>query len=461
LHLVVVGGSDAGVSAALRARRVTPSAEVTLVSAEPVASFSASGIPFFLSGEVPDAGRLADPTASGLASSDVEQILESTVHSVDAQARKVLVLDSKGNESTLAYDELILATGAIPRVPDIEGLSGEDALRAEDGVHAVRSATDTLAVARTLSRIEPQTAVVIGGGYVGVELAEALALRGMSVTLLESRQEVLSVVDRRMGALVRGQLEERGVEVLTGTLARSIGATGMEDGRFRIEAMRGENLLARRADMVLLSAGNVPNSALARSIGAKLAQSGAVSVDGGMRCSIPHVFAAGDCAVTHHRLLGESYLPYGTTANKQGRVAGENAAGGSTTFAGTLGTQLVKVFDHAIGRTGLIDSQATEAGFEPLTVYLETDDRSSYYPGSRQLSVMLTADRRTRRLIGAQFFGHVRSEIAGRVDIASAAIFNGMTVDHLEDLDLSYTPPLGQVWHPLVRAADIWRDSPA
>ncbi|HEX6392125.1 MAG TPA: FAD-dependent oxidoreductase [Acidimicrobiales bacterium] len=461
MHLVAVGGSDAGVSAALRARHVAPSVDLTVISAEPVANFSTSGIPFFLSGEVPDAGSLAGQAGSGLEEAGVDLLLDSTVLFIDAEARKVTLRDSKGRESAISYDELILATGALPEIPDIEGLCGEDGLRPEDGVHVVRSVTDTLAVARTLSRIEPQTAVIIGAGYVGVELAEAFALRGMSVTLLESRAEVLSVVDRAIGAMVRGQLEERGVEVLTGTAPRSIRPTGRDEGRFRIEAMRGENVLARRADIVLLAAGTLPNSELARSIGAKLGRSGAVSVDGGMRTSVPHVFAAGDCAVTHHRLLGDAYLPYGTTAHKQGRVAGENAAGGSRRFSGTLGTQLVKVFDHAVGRTGLLDAEALAAGFDPLTVRVDTDDRSSYYPGSRELSVMLTGDLRTRRLIGAQFFGHVRSEIASRVDVASTAIFNGLTVDQIEELDLSYTPPLGQVWNPLVLAAEKWRDDKA
>jgi NADPH-dependent 2,4-dienoyl-CoA reductase/sulfur reductase-like enzyme len=180
-----------------------------------------------------------------------------------------------------------------------------------------------------------------------------------------------------------------------------------------------------------------------------------------MRTSVQDVFAAGDCAVTLHRLLREVYMPFGTTANKQGRVAGENAAGGNRTFGGTLGTQVVKVFDHAVGCTGLRDDSAAAAGFDPVTVRIETDDHSSYYPGSRRLVVSLTADRPTRRLLGAEFFGHVRSEIASRVDVASTAVFNGMTVDQLEDLDLSYTPPLGQLWNPLVLAARQWEQQSA
>lgn len=458
MHLVVVGGSDAGITAALRAQAIAPGAEVTVISADPVAHFSASGIPFFLSGEVPDTRMLEESTVSSVASAGVDLLLESTVYAVDVEARKVSAVDSRGKESVIAYDDLIIATGGVAGIPAVEGLNGPERLTADDGVHAVRSVGDTLAVARTLDRSEPQTAVIIGAGYVGVELAEALALRGLSVTLLETLPEVLPVVDRQMGLLVRAQIEERGVEVLTGTTARSVRATGQEDGRFRIEAVRGENVLARRADVVLLASGSFPNTSLARSIGTDLGASGAIAVDEGMRTSVRHVFAAGDCAVTRHQLLGDVYLPYGTTAHRQGRVAGENAAGGSRKFSGTLGAQVVKVFDHAVGRTGLLQSSALAAGFDPLTVRVETDDRSSYYPGSRKISVVLSADRPSRRVLGAQLFGHVRSEIASRVDVASAAIFNGMTVDQIEDLDLSYTPPLGQVWNPLVLAAQEWQE---
>ncbi len=460
MHLVAVGGSDAGLSAALRAREIAPGADVTVISAAPVSGFSTSGIPFFLSGEVPDAESLDDQLASSISSSGVDVLLESTVQSVDVHARRVSIVDSKAKESSLPYDELILATGAVPDVPSIDGLAGDDRVGPEDGVHVVRSVGDTLAVAKTLSKFQPETAVIVGAGYAGVELAEALALRGLSVTLMESRPEVLPVVDRAIGSLVRAQIEERGIEVLTGTMARTVAATGREEGRFRIQAMRGENVLARRADIILLATGSVPNSALARSLGAALGASGAVAVDKEMRTSVPHVFAAGDCAVTRHRLLGEVYLPYGTTAHKQGRVAGENAAGGTRSFGGTLGTQVVKVFDHAVGRTGLIKDQAIAAGFEASSVRVDTGDRSSYYPGSRRLTVILTADHRSRRVLGAQFFGHVRSEIASRVDVAAAAIFNGMTVDQMEDLDLSYTPPLGQVWNPLVLAARGWPGGP-
>ncbi len=175
-----------------------------------------------------------------------------------------------------------------------------------------------------------------------------------------------------------------------------------------------------------------------------------------MRTGLPHVFAAGDCVVTHHRLLGETYLPLGTTAHKQGRVAGENALGGSREFAGSLGTQVVKVFDHAVARTGLRDLEATGSAFDPLTVGSDADDHKAYYPGSHRISMRYTGDRATGRLLGVQLFGHKHAEIAKRVDIAATAIFNDMTMDGVNDLDLSYTPPLGSPWEAVQMGAQAW-----
>ena len=190
----------------------------------------------------------------------------------------------------------------------------------------------------------------------------------------------------------------------------------------------------------------------APTLGAK----GAIAVDRQMRTNLPDVFAAGDCVVTHHRLLGESYLPLGTTAHKQGRVAGENALGGSREFAGSLGTQVVKIFDHVAARTGLRDHEAVAAGFDPLTVGSEADDHKAYYPGSHRIRIRLTGDRSNGRLLGVQLFGHRHAEIAKRIDIAATAIFHAMTVDAISDLDLSYTPPLGSPWDALQIAAQSW-----
>src|SRR5581483_10007511 len=257
----------------------------------------------------------------------------------------------------------------------------------------------------------------------------------------EQLPEVLPTVDPELGQLVHGQLTEHGVEVLAGTTVKQITHAGPgESGRLRVGATAADgSAIARLVDMVL---GVRPDTALAADAGARLGARGAIVVDPAMRTNLPDVFAAGDCVVTHHRLLGETYLPLGTTAHKQGQVAGENALGGNRQFAGSLGTQVVKIFDQAAARTGLRDHEARAAGYDPLTVAWQADDHKAYYPGSRRNAMRFTADRRTGRLLGAQLFGHKEAEIAKRIDIAATAIFHAMTVDEISDLDLSYTPPL-------------------
>ena len=214
--------------------------------------------------------------------------------------------------------------------------------------------------------------------------------------------------------------------------------------------------MTRVADMVLVVVGVRPDTALAAEAGATLGVRGAIAVDPGMRTGLPDVFAAGDCVITHHRLLGETYLPLGTTAHKQGRVAGENALGGNRQFAGSLGTQVVKIFDQAAARTGLRDHEATVAGFDPVTVETQADDHKAYYPGSHRITIRVTGDRTTGRLLGMQLFGHRHAEIAKRIDIAATAIYHGMTINAVSDLDLSYTPPLGSPWDAVQMAAQTW-----
>jgi NADPH-dependent 2,4-dienoyl-CoA reductase/sulfur reductase-like enzyme len=215
-------------------------------------------------------------------------------------------------------------------------------------------------------------------------------------------------------------------------------------------------MLTTYADLVLVVVGVRPDTELAASAGAELGVGGAIVVDRRMRTNLEGVFAAGDCVVTHHRLMGLTYLPLGTTAHKQGRVAGENAIGGSRDYAGSLGTQVVKIFDMVASRTGVRDHEAQVAGFDPVTVECEADDHKAYYPGSQRIRMRYTGDRTTGRLLGVQLFGHRNAEVAKRIDIAAAAIFNGMTVDAMSDLDLAYTPPLGSPWDAVQAGAQAW-----
>jgi NADPH-dependent 2,4-dienoyl-CoA reductase/sulfur reductase-like enzyme len=454
MHLVMIGGSDAGISAALRARELDPGAEVSVVVADAYPNFSICGIPYYVSGEVTHWRNLAHRTTADLEATGMNLRLDTTARRIDVSGRKLLVTGPKGHEELLAYDKLVIGTGAVPARPPVGGL---EALGPDDGVHLLHSMGDTFAVMRTLEDKVPASAVIVGAGYIGLEMADALTTRGLRVIQMEQLPEVLPTVDPALGHLVHAQLADRGVEVLTGTTVRQITRTGGEAGGLQVEATAADGTaVTRQADMVLVVVGVRPDTTLTASAGAALGARGAIAVDRGMRTNLPDVYAAGDCVVTWHRLLGETYLPLGTTAHKQGRVAGENALGGTREFAGSLGTQVVKIFDQAAARTGLRDHEAEAAGYSPVTIESQADDHKAYYPGSHRITMRVTGDRATGRLLGLQLFGHKHAEIAKRIDIAATAIFHGMTVDAVSDLDLSYTPPLGSPWDAVQMGAQAW-----
>jgi NADPH-dependent 2,4-dienoyl-CoA reductase/sulfur reductase-like enzyme len=455
MHLVMIGGSDAGISAALRARELDSDAEVTVVVADAYPNFSICGIPYYISGEVTPWRNLAHRTTADLEATGMRLRLDTTARRIDVAGRKLLVTAADGTEELLSYDKLIVGTGAVPVKPPITGLNQ---LGPAEGVHLLHSMGDTFALMRTLEETAPESAVIVGAGYIGLEMADALTTRGLHVIQMEQLPEVLPTVDAPLGAHVHAQLTGHGAEVLTGTTVRRISpAAAGAAGRLQVEAIAADSSpVTRAAEVVLVVVGVRPDTELAAEAGATLGVRGAIAVDPAMRTGLPDVFAAGDCVITRHRLLGETYLPLGTTAHKQGRVAGENALGGHRQFAGSLGTQVVKIFDQAAARTGLRDHEATAAGFDPVTVGSEADDHKAYYPGSHRITMRVTGDRTTGRLLGMQLFGHKNAEIAKRIDIAATAIFHGMTIDGLSDLDLSYTPPLGSPWEAVQMGAQAW-----
>jgi NADPH-dependent 2,4-dienoyl-CoA reductase/sulfur reductase-like enzyme len=430
-----------------------------VVVADAYPNFSICGIPYYISGEVGDWRNLAHRSIAELEASGMQLRLDTVARRIDVEHRRLRVRDADGKEELIGYDKLVIGTGAVSIRPPIEGLAGPDALGVEDGVHLLHSMGDTFATMRTLDERAPETALIVGAGYIGLELAEALTLRGLSVTQMEQLPQVLPTVDPELGALVHAELAGHGVEVLTDTaVTRITRAEGAGRGQLRVDAAtRNNQSLTRAVDLVLVVVGVRPDSELAASAGATLGTKGAIAVDRQLRTNLPDVYAAGDCIATHHRLLGESYLPLGTTAHKQGRIAGENALGGSREFAGSLGTQVVKIFDHVAARTGLRDHEAVAGGFDPLTVESEADDHKAYYPGSHRIRMRFTGDRTTGQLLGVQLFGHIDTEVAKRIDIAAAAIFHAMTVDAVNDLDLSYTPPLGSPWDAIQTGAQAWQ----
>ncbi len=459
MRLVAIGGSDAGISAALRARELDPSAEVTVVVADAYPNFSICGIPYYISGEVTHWRNLAHRTHADLEATGMKLRLDTFATDIDVAGQRLIVRHPDGRTDAIEYDELIVGTGAVPVAPPIEGLGGGDGLGTADGVHLLHSMGDTFALTESLDRIQPKSALIVGAGYVGLEMAEGLTMRGIQVTQVEMLPEVLPTVDVELGALIHDELVKNGVDVHTNaTVTRISKRDGVDSGAgLHVEGQANDGeALAWDVDLVLVVVGVHPDTDLLVRAGARTGPGGAVIVDETMSTGLPHVWAAGDCVVTHHRLLGETYLPLGTTAHKQGRIAGENALGGSASYAGSLGTQVVKVFDLVAARTGLREHEATTAGFTPVSSTASPDDHKAYYPGATPITIRVTGDATTGRLLGAQLFGTRGAEIAKRVDTYATALFHEMTVTGMTELDLAYTPPLGSPWDAVQMATQTW-----
>jgi NADPH-dependent 2,4-dienoyl-CoA reductase/sulfur reductase-like enzyme len=443
MHLVVIGGSDAGISAALRAQELEPAAEITVLVGDDYPNFSICGLPYFLSGETPDWRALAHRTEFPA----LNILRRHSAQRIDASNRTVSLVHG-GAETTMRYDRLVIATGAKPVRPELPGSKCE-------GVFLLHTMDDSFAVHRFLTERNPRRAILVGAGYIGLEMADALTQRGLDVTLLCRAETVLPTVDPALGRLVQEELERHGVRVLTGVSAAEINQT--EPGRASRLLIVDSAGTKHEADLALLAVGARPDSKLAEQAGASLGAQGAIVVTRQMRTNLADVFAAGDCVETYHRLLeAPTYISLGTIAHKQGRVAGENAIGGDRTFAGALGTQSLKVFDLAIARTGLSEGDARKARFDPVTVGLKANDHKAYYPGAVPLRIHLMGDRRTGRLLAGQILGNRRAEISKRIDIIATALFQDASVDYLNDLDLSYTPPFSSPWDPVQMAAQAW-----
>lgn len=442
-HLLVIGGSDAGVSAALRAREVDPQLEVTVLVADEFPNFSICGLPFFHSGEVADWHSLAHRTLPELEASGASFLLRHRATAIDAD-RKIVAVDSPVGAKSISYDRVVIATGAAPFRPPIVGL-------ASNRVFFLHSMADAFRLHDHLTNVRPKSAIIVGTGYIGVEMADALTRQGLRVTMVGRSEAVLPTVDSPLGRIVEEELAKQNVEMITNSSVEALRET--EHGLF-VTGTRGA---AVTGDIVLIAAGVRPSTELAETARVGVGRFGAIIVGHDMRTDVPDVFAAGDCVETWHKFTERfEFLPLGTTAHKQGVVAGENAAGGHREFAGSLGTQVVKVFELAVARTGLRDDEAIKAGFAPLTVEAKVWDHKAYYPGACELTIRVTGDVKTRRLLGAQIVGHWKAEVAKRIDVFATALYHGMTVDALNDLDLSYTPPLGSPWDAMQLSAQSW-----
>jgi NADPH-dependent 2,4-dienoyl-CoA reductase/sulfur reductase-like enzyme len=440
-RLVVIGGVAAGMSAAAKARRSNPDLEAIVYQEGPHISYAACGMPYLIAGDIPDYRQLIVRTPQQMAKQGVDVRIHHRVTAIDPQARTVTVSSLQDDrEFEKGYDNLIIATGARPIWPSLPG--SELA-----GIFGLRTLESGLALQRFLTEQKPKKAVIVGSGYIGIEMAETFRRLGLEVTMIIRSGKVLrATLDVDMRQLVRAELENQGVSVVTGSPLAF-------DGDHRLEAVVTADG-HYPCDLVLLGMGARPNAELAQAAGVALGESGAIATDATMRTNLSGIFAAGDCAEALHLVTQRpAYIPLGSTANKQGRVAGENAAGGQATFGGVTGTIVVRCFDLAAASTGLTTAQARAAGYSPSETKIRAKDISHYFPGAADIHVKLVVDTESDRLLGGQIVG--TRGVAKRIDILATALYNHMTNAELRELDLSYAPPFAPVWDPVLVAANV------
>jgi NADPH-dependent 2,4-dienoyl-CoA reductase/sulfur reductase-like enzyme len=447
MKLVVIGGDAAGMSAASQARkRRGDDLEVVVFERGHYTSYSACGIPYWIGGFVEERDALVARTPEAHRKAGLDVRIRHEVVGIDLDRREVVAHDlAAGGEVRETFDHLVYAAGAVPVTPPWARVSG-------DGVFGVQTLDDGEAIHTWLdSNPEPRRAVVIGGGYIGVEMAEAMVNRGLDVMLLEKAPQPLSTVDPDMGARVRDAIIGMDIEVRVNAHVEGL---EMADGRV-CGVVTPDGTLP--ADVVVLGLGVRPNTTLAVESGIPVGVTGGIRTDLRMRVvgpggPIDGLWAAGDCVQTTHLVSGHPvHVPLGTHANKQGRVAGINIGGGYATFPGVIGTAVTKVCQLEVARTGLTEKEAATAGYAFVTATVESTSRAGYYPGAAAMVIKLIAEKRTGLLLGAQIVG--REEAAKRIDALAIALWNRMTVEEMTALDLSYAPPFSPVWDPVLIAA--------
>lgn len=437
MRVVVIGGDAAGMSAASRVRKVDPESDVVVYEAGNYVSYSACGIPFYLSGEVPDFDRLLHyPVSKFREERGIDVRINSRVTAINPGRKEITVKagDTRVNDT---YDRLIIATGARPRIPDaFAGKRNVFTIRTLDDMNAMIEGTEGM-----------KGCIIAGAGYVGLEMAEALTARGIHVTLFQRSGGVLRGIERDFSDRIVEELRENGVEVHLNAEIEEVDDSG--DG---ITVKSGS--LKATGDFLFLATGVVPNSEIAAQAGIETHSSGAVLVDSRMRTGIEGIYAAGDVATTTDMVTGRTvYFPLATGSNRSGRIAGVNAAGGEARYRGTARTEVVKVFSLHIARTGLGHEDAEKAGYNPATATIKGSSRASYYPGASPLHIRITGDRESHRLLGCSIMG--TEGVAKRIDTVAAALYSGLTVEDMTALDYSYSPPFAPAWEPLGVAADV------
>ena len=434
MNIVVIGGVAAGPKVGSRVHRLDPEAQVTLVEKGEFLSYAGCGLPYYVSGVVKDQKELMSTPIGVVRDSvffrnvkNVGVLNRTEAVKVDRKKKEVTVVDlGSKEEKKISYDKLVFAVGATPIVPPIEGINLKN-------VFTLQNIEDSESIKTTLAEDKAKDVVIVGGGLIGLEMTEALAKKGCRVTIVEKLPQILSILDWEMAHHGAQYLETRNVKVRTSTTLTAV------KGQEKVESVvtdHGEI----PCDFVIMSIGVKPNVSLAKEAGLEIGVTGGIKVNEMMQTSDPDIFAAGDCVESTNLITGQPcFIPLGSTANKQGRVAANNLCGFKDVFPGVLGSTVCKLFNLNIGRTGLGEEQAKQAGFDVITVLSPAPDKAHFYPEAKVIMLKMVIDKKTRRLLGFQAVG--QGVVDKRIDVAATAITAKMTVDDIAHLDLCYAPP--------------------
>ncbi|ARU63167.1 CoA-disulfide reductase [Tumebacillus avium] len=440
-RFVVIGGDAAGMSAAMQIRRTHPNAGITIFEKGTTYSYAQCGLPYYIGGYIPSAEKLIARTREAFQEKyNMNATILHEAVAIDPKGQTVTVRDlQQGTETEHPYDKLLIATGGRAVLPDWDGAQLE-------GVFALKTLADAERIIAYAQQNSVQQAVVIGGGYIGLEMAEAFHALGKTVRVINRGNQVAGPWDKELADLLSEEMQQKGVTVnLEEEIAGITGADG------RVTAVQTKTA-SYPADLVLVAVGIVPNSELAKAAGLTLSVRDAIHVNSKMETSHPNIWAAGDAATQYHRVKKrDDYIPLGTHANKMGRIAGKQMAAGVGEFQGVLGTAILKVFDLTAARTGLSAAEAVQEKIPHKTVTLKTLHHAGYYPDALPLHVKLIVRESDGLLLGAQAVGRAGAD--KRIDVLATALWNGMTADDLLDLDLAYAPPHNAVWDPVQQAA--------
>jgi len=441
MKILIIGGNAAGMSAASKARRNDAQAEIVVIEKSGTVSYGACGLPYFISDEIKNADDLLAVSIDDFRNKrNMDVRLFQSAKTFDARKKTVEILNGKdGTVYNEKYDKLIIATGASAIMPDLPGKDLQN-------IFMLRALEDGIKVKDYITKKTPAQATIIGAGYIGLEMAEALSLRGIKVRVVEATPQVMPYLDTDSAQLIADELVVKGVELYLGTMVT--GFSGSE----KVEKIHLADGRVLETDLALVSVGIRPNTDLAKSGGVQIGTTGAIQVDARMQTNIRNVFAAGDCAESKCRVINKTtWVPLGTTANKQGKTAGDNASGGNSKFNGITTTSAVKIFDLEAASTGLSSTLAEKLKLPFDCVQIHSKTRAHYYPGYKNIWVKLIFNKQSGLLLGAQIIGG--EGVAKRIDILATALYAKMTVNQVAELDFSYSPPFAPVWDAVLLAA--------